>query len=119
MYGSIGLLDIFGFEVFEVNSFEQLCINFANEKLQQNFNQAIFKEEIRACEEEGIQGRRVLIAPLQQCLRAVLRGNAFRRRRVESLLHERVAVPRVAQRFKLIQVLEVGLVVFVREYQDG
>ena len=35
---------------------EQLCINFANEKLQQHFNQAVFKEEIQACEEEGIVG---------------------------------------------------------------
>lgn len=50
----IGLLDIFGFEIFESNSFEQLCINYCNEMLQNHFTYVIFVSEIKMYEDENI-----------------------------------------------------------------
>lgn len=56
---TIGILDIYGFENFKTNSFEQLCINIANEQLQYFFNLHIFQLELDEYKSEGISGSSV------------------------------------------------------------
>ncbi len=72
----IGLLDIFGFEIFEINSFEQLCINFCNEMLQNHFNFVIFISETKLYEEENIYCDTIqfkensgIISSIEECFR--------------------------------------------------
>ena len=64
----IGLLDIFGFEVFYKNNFEQICINYANESLQQQFNKYILKNEQKLYEEEQIEWDFIDFPDNKECL---------------------------------------------------
>eukprot|EP00760_Papus_ankaliazontas_P008767 PhM_4_TR13924/c0_g1_i2/m.100599/K10357/MYO5; myosin V len=64
----IGLLDIFGFEDFEVNSFEQLCINLTNETLQRHYTRHTFERDRAECEQEGVDVKDVKFADNQPCL---------------------------------------------------
>eukprot|EP00924_Labyrinthula_sp_SR-Ha-C_P010365 maker-scaffold_23-snap-gene-4.59-mRNA-1 protein AED:0.21 eAED:0.22 QI:0/0.5/0/1/1/1/3/0/1359 len=68
---SISCLDVFGFEVFKKNSFEQLCINYCNEVLQQQFNNYVFKNEQKFYEEEGVEWKHISFPDNIECIRMI------------------------------------------------
>ncbi|XP_039550928.1 unconventional myosin-Vb isoform X2 [Pimephales promelas] len=69
----IGVLDIYGFETFDRNSFEQFCINYANEKLQQQFNRHVFQLEQEEYLREELPWNRIEFSDNQPCI-ALIEG---------------------------------------------
>jgi len=85
----IGILDIFGFESFIKNNFEQLCINYTNESLQQQFNQYIFKLEQKEYIKENINWKHIEFPDNQLCLSLIESKNG-----ILSLLDEECMLPK-------------------------
>mmetsp|Transcript_9650 Transcript_9650/g.18159 ORF Transcript_9650/g.18159 Transcript_9650/m.18159 type:complete len:1426 (-) Transcript_9650:410-4687(-) len=102
---SIGVLDIFGFEVFENNCFEQLCINYANEKLHQQFINFFFRSEQEAYVDEDIPWEKVEFADNVECLN-LLEGKPYG---IFSLLQEQCQMGRNMDDAKLVDLFQSHL----------
>ena len=89
---SIGILDIFGFEVFQTNSLEQFFINYANEKLQQHFYQHTFTKEEAEYADEGISAQHIEFSDNRSCLDLIEERKLFTG--VMKMLDEEAVVPK-------------------------
>merc|ERR1712042_364540 len=97
-----GVLDIAGFEIFDFNTFEQLCINFTNEKLQQFFNHHMFVLEQEEYKKEGIEWTMMSFgADLQACIDLLEKGNG-----VFSTLEEQSIVPKATDQTFIAKLYE-------------
>ncbi|TID30044.1 hypothetical protein CANINC_001413 [Pichia inconspicua] len=86
--GFIGVLDIYGFEHFDTNSFEQFCINYANEKLQQEFTHHVFKLQQEEYVKEGIEWSFITYLDNQPCIDLIENNDG-----IISLLDEQCTLP--------------------------
>eukprot|EP00937_MAST-01D_sp_MAST-1D-sp2_P002526 g2526.t1 len=89
--GAVHILDIYGFEIFETNSFEQLCINYCNEQLQWFFNQHVFRLEQQEYERQGVKAQHIEFQDNSACLALI---DAREPPGIFALLDEEVHVPR-------------------------
>ena len=93
IYSSVSLLDIFGFESFNTNRFEQLCINYANEKLQQKFTLDVFQNVQHEYQEEGLKWEKITYKDNSHVIE-LIEGKPGTAAGLMAILNEECLIPR-------------------------